>query len=467
MRRERRPWLLRLAHDREAGFADQETLRARGQESRHHLGGIGLGHPRALDARRPEDRIHARAFGRRRAGAEPAHRQRRRNRPVFAADLPGHASEASALDRRLRRAGAAAFDRLLDCPREDHHRAASGGAEGAQRALRRRGVSARAAESRRRGQADRRDRRDRRADRRRRARRQHRQALDQRRIPQGVDGPRARDGAPHRHEGPRAGRAIVREQLQAGTHRVVKVLAARLALLALVLAAWQLLPSRGLVNPLLLPPLGDVLQMLGELVQRAQVREALAVSAAEVLVAFLIAVPLGAALGVLIAENDYLGQVFKPALFVIFAIPKSIFLPLFILVLGVSFQQKVAYAAFTTTFVVLMSAAAAVESVKRDYLLVARSYGATQLQLVTRVYVPSMLPLLLETLRISMIFNFTGVLIAEMYASRTGIGHLIASWGENFQMKQLFAGVILLAAAAILFNETLRWMEHRVSTWRA
>jgi NitT/TauT family transport system permease protein len=247
----------------------------------------------------------------------------------------------------------------------------------------------------------------------------------------------------------------------------VKIAAARLALLGLVLAAWQLLPTRGLVNPLLLPPLGDVLQMLGELVLRGQVREALAVSAAEVLVAFLIAVPLGAVLGVLIAENDYLGQVFKPALFVVFAIPKSIFLPLFILVLGVSFQQKVAYAAFTTTFVVLMSAAAAVESVKQDYLLVARSYGATQLKLVTRVYVPSMLPLLLETLRISMIFNFTGVLIAEMYASRTGIGHLIASWGENFQMKQLFAGVILLAVAAILFNETLRWMEHRVSTWRA
>ena len=51
-----------------------------------------------------------------------------------------------------------------------------------------------------------------------------------------------------------------------------------------------------------------------------------------------------------------------------------------------------------------------------------------------RIYVPSMMPVLLETLRISMIFNFTGVMIAEMYASRTGIGHLIASWGENFQM---------------------------------
>jgi len=246
----------------------------------------------------------------------------------------------------------------------------------------------------------------------------------------------------------------------------VKVVFIRLGLLALVLAAWELLPRHGIVNPLLLPPLGDVLTTLGELLQRGQVREALGVSAMEVLLAFVIAVPLGAALGVLIAENDYLGEVFKPMLFIVFAIPKSIFLPLFILAFGTGIHQKVAYAAFTTTFVVLMSAAAAVESVKQDYLLVARSYGATRMQILSRVYVPSMLPILLETLRISMIFNFTGVLIAEMYASRTGIGHLIASWGENFQMKQLFAGVILLAAAAILFNEALRWMEARVSAWR-
>ena len=245
-----------------------------------------------------------------------------------------------------------------------------------------------------------------------------------------------------------------------------QILFARLALLALVLAAWELLPRHQIVNPLLLPPLGEVLRMLFELLQRAQVHEAIGVTAAEVVVAFVIAVPLGAALGVLIAESEYLGEICKPMLFYVFSIPKSIFLPMFILVFGISFAQKVAYAAFTTTFVVLISAAAAVESVKQDYLLVARSYGATRTQILLRVYVPSMMPLLLEALRISMIFTFTAVMIAEMYASRTGIGHLIAGWGENFQMRQLFAGVILLAAVAILFNETVRTLEARCSTWR-
>jgi NitT/TauT family transport system permease protein len=245
-----------------------------------------------------------------------------------------------------------------------------------------------------------------------------------------------------------------------------QIIAVRLALLALVLGAWELLPRSGIVHPLLLPPLSEVLGVLAHLLGRPGVQEAVAVTASEVIVAFIIAVPLGAAAGIVIAENDYLGQVFKPMLFYVFSIPKSIFLPMFILVFGIGFHQKVAYAAFTTAFVVLMSATAAVESVRSDHILVARSYGASRMQILSRVYVPSMLPILLETLRISMIFNFTGVMIAEMYASRTGIGHLIANWGENFQMPQLFAGVIVLSAVAILFNEAVRALEVRCSTWR-
>jgi NitT/TauT family transport system permease protein len=246
----------------------------------------------------------------------------------------------------------------------------------------------------------------------------------------------------------------------------VAVILIRLALLALVAAAWEWLPRLGVVNRALLPPLTEVLAMLGQLIGRAQVQEALWVTASEVVVAFVIAVPLGAAIGVLAAENDYFGAIFKPMLFYVFSIPKSIFLPMFILVFGIGYPQKVAYAVFSTVFVVIMSAATAVESVKADHVLVARSYGASPVQVLTRVYVPSMMPFLLEALRISMIFNFTGVMIAEMYASRTGIGQMIANWGENFQIPQLLAGVILLAAVAILFNETVRWLEARCSTWR-
>ena len=158
-------------------------------------------------------------------------------------------------------------------------------------------------------------------------------------------------------------------------------------------------------------------------------------------------------IGFLVAENRYFADVAKPLLFFVFSIPKSIFLPMFILVFGVGFAQKVGFGFFSTIFIVIMSTTTAVESVKVDHLTVARSYGATPMQTAFRVYLPSMLPVLLEALRISMIFNLTGVMLAEMYASRDGIGHLIATWGENFQMQQLLAGVVMVAAIAMTFNE--------------
>lgn len=245
-----------------------------------------------------------------------------------------------------------------------------------------------------------------------------------------------------------------------------QIILVRLGILVLVLGTWEILPRAGFVNPMLLPPLSDVVAMLQTQIARPVVQEAILVTALEVIVAFIIAVPIGAAAGIAIAEFPYAGAIFKPMLFYVFSVPKSIFLPMFILIFGIGFQQKVAYAAFTTAFVILMSATAAVESVKSDYVLVARSFGATPMQVLRRVYVPSMMPVLLETLRISMIFNFTGVMIAEMYASRTGIGHLISNWGENFQLPELFAGVIMLSVVAIAFNEMVRFMEARCSTWR-
>jgi len=244
------------------------------------------------------------------------------------------------------------------------------------------------------------------------------------------------------------------------------VKAARVAIVLAIFALWELLSRTGIVNPRLLPSASDTLVTLAELLQRASIRNDLAVTGSEVLTAFILAVPVGALIGFAIAENRYFAEVVKPLLFFAFSIPKSIFLPMFILVFGVGFSQKVGFGFFSTIFIVIMSTTTAVESVKLDHLTVARSYGATALQTAFRVYLPSMLPVLLEALRICMIFNLTGVILAEMYASRDGIGHQIATWGENFQMRQLLAGVIMIAAIAMTFNELVRSVETRCSHWR-
>src|ERR1700748_2681197 len=200
---------------------------------------------------------------------------------------------------------------------------------------------------------------------------------------------------------------------------------ARGAIIAALLLTWEGLSRSSLVNPRLLPSASDTLTTLWQLLQRASLRGDLVVTASEVMAAFALVVPVGCLIGLLIGESRYFAEVAKPLLFFAFSIPKSIFLPMFILVFGVGFAEKAGFGFFSTIFIVIMSTTTAVESVRVEYLTVARSYGATPVQIAFRVYLPSMLPVLLEALRISMIFNLTGVILAEMYASRDGIGHQI------------------------------------------
>ncbi len=246
-----------------------------------------------------------------------------------------------------------------------------------------------------------------------------------------------------------------------------QAVAVRAGFAVLLLGAWELVPRAGLVDPELLPPFSTVLGSLAGLLQRVAIRTDLLTTAAEVVAAFVISVPAGALLGMLLGESPRLARIFDPLVFFLFSIPKSIFLPMFILTLGIGFWQKVAFGVFSTVLIVLLSAVSAVRSVRPEHLLVARSYGATRRQVAWRVYLPSMLPILLEGLRIAIIFTFTAVILAEMYASRAGIGHEIESWGEDFQMPQLFAGVLLLSVVAILCNESIRWVERRCGAWRS
>ena len=246
----------------------------------------------------------------------------------------------------------------------------------------------------------------------------------------------------------------------------MRLAAARLLLLAGLLLVWELLPRLGLVDRELLPPFSAVLAGTVAMLGRPAIRADLLTSAAEIGMAFALCVPCGLALGLVLGEGGRLARVLDPLVFFVFGIPKSIFLPMFILGLGIGIGQKVAFGVFSAFLLVAMSVAAAVRSVRPEHLLVARSYGATRAQVAARVYLPGMLPVLLEGMRTALIFTVTAIMLAEVYASRSGFGHRLADWGEDLDMTPLLSGVLLVSLAAVAANEALRWLEARAGRWR-
>ena len=232
-----------------------------------------------------------------------------------------------------------------------------------------------------------------------------------------------------------------------------------LILVALLACVWEAASRLGWADPRLLPPFGDVVSVLIMLLQDSRFLGDLALTLQEIAVAFVIVGPLGLAVGFFLGESQTANRLLSPLLNLLLSVPKSIFLPIFIFAFGIGFLQKVIFAVTLALFIVILSGIAAARSVPAGLVMAARSFGATRGQIYLRIYLPAMEPLIIEGLRMGMIFTITGVLLAEMYGAPRGIGRVIFAWGELAKMPELFASVFLVVVLTIIFNEVLRLIE--------
>src|SRR5262249_54514628 len=154
--------------------------------------------------------------------------------------------------------------------------------------------------------------------------------------------------------------------------------------------------------------------------------------------------------GFVLGENEAAYRMLGPALHLLLSTPKSIFLPVFIFAFGIGFAQKVVFAVTLAFFIVILNGIAAVRSVPAGLVNAARAFGATRPQIYLHIYLPAMEPLILEGLRMGLVFTITGVLLAEMYGAPHGIGRVIFAWGEMFRMPELLAGVLLVVLITIV-----------------
>jgi ABC-type nitrate/sulfonate/bicarbonate transport system permease component len=237
------------------------------------------------------------------------------------------------------------------------------------------------------------------------------------------------------------------------------VLAGRIATIAVVALAWELAGRLQWVDPDLLPPLSKVLAVLWRLLHEEAFLADLQVTVLECLVAFAIVTPLGLGTGFLIGESRRLERMLGSALQILLTVPKSIFLPVFVLMLGIGFAQKVVFAVAIAFFIVVPTGIAAVHSVPRALVTAVHSFGATRSQIYTRLYLPAMTPLILGGVRLGLIFTVHGVVFAEMYGATSGIGRSILLWAEQFRMDYLLAAVLLVVVFTIVLNELMQLGE--------
>jgi len=237
-----------------------------------------------------------------------------------------------------------------------------------------------------------------------------------------------------------------------------------IALFAVIVIVWQVATTVGIVPDYALPPVRDVVSALFRLLHDPEFRRAIGQTAGSVLLSFLIGAPLAVLSGALLGQFFDRTRRLNTAVNVMLGVPQSLFLPLFVLIFGVGLLEQVVFGVLHVYFVVTVVTVAAIRSVPAPLIRMARAYGANDRQILRRVYLPAMLPLVVTGLRIGLIFAMIGILIAEIYASRTGVGPLLAVWQQYDDIDNLMATVLLVSGITVVTNETLRILERR--HWR-
>lgn len=182
--------------------------------------------------------------------------------------------------------------------------------------------------------------------------------------------------------------------------------------------------------------------------------------------AFILSLVLGTALGMGMAASRFVERIVNPYVVGLNAVPKIALMPLVVLWFGLGWPSKLCLGTLMGAFPVIVAVFAAVKGLERDYVLLARAYGASPGMILRKVLLPGVLPAILASSRVALNYALVGVLIVEFFASDSGIGHRMIVASSDFRVDSFFVLLLLLMAFALALTEIVFTVEKRFMSWR-
>ena len=227
-----------------------------------------------------------------------------------------------------------------------------------------------------------------------------------------------------------------------------------------ILAAWEILHR--IAGSTALPAPLTTMSYLVRNVTTARFAENAATTAVEFFFALVLAYAIGLAVGVWMGAHRLSGAVGEPILVALYSLPKIVLYPVLLLIFGLGISGKVAFGALHGILPVALLTMGAIRAIPPVYLRAARTLQLTPWQSITTLLLPAALPEVFTGLRIGFTVTLLGVLLGEMFASKSGLGSMIMTDMSLAQSEDMVTVAILLFAFAAVANAILLWIEHRL-----
>jgi NitT/TauT family transport system permease protein len=243
---------------------------------------------------------------------------------------------------------------------------------------------------------------------------------------------------------------------------------ARLAIVAVVLAGWEIAARLG--SPLLYVPPSATLPALRDLLllrSYPDLLEHLRLTVGEIVIAYGLAVGAGLAVGFALGLHRTLGRAYGPILAALYAVPAVVWYPSLMLLFGLDAASKIAFGLLLGFFPITLAVLAGVRQVDPHLVAVARAFGAGPAAVFVKVLLPGMCFTLVGGLRTGLALTVVGVIVGEVLGSKAGMGSLINHAYGLLRTADYVALVLLTLAVVVALDGAASLVERRAGRFTA
>ncbi len=237
---------------------------------------------------------------------------------------------------------------------------------------------------------------------------------------------------------------------------------ARFAILALFLILWELSARFAWINPFITSSPSRIAKTIADLYKNGTLLNHVGTTLWETLAGFFIAVVLGYSVALLLWWSELFRRISEPYFVVLNALPKIALGPLIIIWCGTGSKAIVFMTVLIGLIVAILNMLNGFMSTDENKLLLLKSMGATKLQLLTKLVIPSSLPNLISMLKINVGMAWIGSIMGEYIVSKAGIGYLIVYGGQVFKLDLVMSAVFILCVLAAIMYALVALLERLV-----
>lgn len=259
---------------------------------------------------------------------------------------------------------------------------------------------------------------------------------------------------------------IIRSGHDKNIYYQYKIWFIRIVFVVVIIGAWQIAGSTHLVNPLFTGEPSQIARSFPHVLNATFLKQDLLLTIEEVLSSYIIGCIIGVIAGLILVTLPIIQNALAPLMTGINSIPRVALVPVFITWFGLGLVSRAALGLTLVVFVMLSSTVAGFSQANRDLKLLARSLGATRRQWFLKFLFPNAVPTLAAGLEVGLSMAFLGVVAAELVGGANGVGAVLSSDANAFQMNDYFAVLIVLAIISLVFAILIRIVTQKLTKWR-